>query len=79
MEISCENTHTLIPYLKIVNEVLQTYLERVIPEIGGATGRDIFEILSENSQDTKVSFSLPFNRSFEEMQTISWSLWNINF
>ena len=69
MKISCENTHTLIPYLKIVNEVLQAYLERVLPDVGGATGRDdIFEILSKDSQDTKVSFSLPFNRPFEEIQ-----------
>ncbi len=68
MKISCENTHTLIPYLNIVNEVLQAYLERVIPGVGGTTGSDIFEILAENSQDTKVSFSLPFNRPFEEIQ-----------
>jgi Tc toxin complex TcA C-terminal TcB-binding domain/Neuraminidase-like domain/Putative peptidoglycan binding domain/Salmonella virulence plasmid 28.1kDa A protein len=74
MQISCENTHTLIPYLTIVNEVLQTYLERVVPRLGEATTtngdkeEDIFKILSEDSQDTKISFSLPFNLPLEEIQ-----------
>src|SRR5215211_1341274 len=69
MQINCENTHTLIPYLNIVNDVLQAYLDTVVPRPGGATEIDIFEILSKDSQDTKISFSLPFNLPFEEIQT----------
>ena len=69
MQISCENTHTLIPYLNIVNDVLQAYLGKVVPGLGGATGKDIFEILYQDSQDTKISFSLPFNLPLEEIQT----------
>jgi hypothetical protein len=65
LQISCENTHSLIPYLNIVNEVLQSYLESAAPALGG----DIFKTLSKDSQDTNISFSLPFNLPFEEIQT----------
>ncbi|HET6717161.1 MAG TPA: Tc toxin subunit A, partial [Nitrososphaeraceae archaeon] len=65
LKISCENTHTLIPYLTIVNEVLQSYLENATPTLG----EDIFKTLSENSQNTNISFSLPYNLPFEEIQT----------
>ena len=69
MKINCENTHTLIPYLNIVNEILESYLEKVIPTLGGTEGEYIFEMLSKNSQDTNISFSLPFNLPFEEIQS----------
>lgn len=62
LELTCENTHTLIPYLTIVNEVLEQYLEE--------PGEDIYKKLSENtgSPDEKISFALPVNLPLEELR-----------
>jgi hypothetical protein len=54
-KLTCEATNTLIPYLSIVNEVLEEYL-----------GSDIYNTLSK--KETKISFSLPFNLFSEELQ-----------
>lgn len=59
LKLTCENTHTLIPYLIIVNEVLENYLENVVQG-------DIFEKLSQSSE--KISFNLPFNLLLEELR-----------
>jgi len=59
LKLTCENTHTLIPYLIIVNEVLENYLEKVVQG-------DIFEKLSQSSE--KISFNLPFNLLLEELK-----------
>ena len=62
LELTCENTHTLIPYLTIVNEVLERYLKHILSQ------EDIYEKFSERSRLTKVSFSLPFNLPLEELR-----------
>lgn len=59
LRLTCENTHTKIPYLTIVNEVLETYLKQIM--LG-----DIFEKLSQSSE--KISFVLPFNLPLEELR-----------
>jgi hypothetical protein len=59
LRLTCENTHTLIPYLTIVNEVLETYLESIV-------GEDIYDVLSRKG--TKLSFSLPFMLPLEELR-----------
>lgn len=56
--LSCKNTDTRIPYLTIVNEVLERYLERVFEE------EDIYEVLTE----ARLSFHQPFNLPFEELR-----------
>ena len=58
LQVTCENTHTLIPYLTIVNEVLETYLKTVV-------SGDVFEKLSKQAE--KSSFCLPFNLPLEEV------------
>jgi hypothetical protein len=66
LELTCDNTHTLIPYLTIVNEVLERYVESIViqqPDEG-----DVYEKFSENSLLTKVSFSLPLNLPLEELR-----------
>ncbi len=57
LKLTCENTHTLIPYLTIVNEVLQKYLEETL-------GKPIFEKMSDSNEN--ISFGLPFNLPLEE-------------
>ncbi|MCK5555977.1 MAG: hypothetical protein KAI76_07060, partial [Alphaproteobacteria bacterium] len=58
VDLTCENTKTIIPYLQIVNEVLEQYLEK---EFDPA---DIYDTLA-NAQN---SVSLPFNLYLEELR-----------
>ena len=58
LELTPQNTNTLIPYLTIVNEVLETYLDH-------AGHRDIYRTLSDPS--VKVSFRVPFSQPFTEL------------
>ena len=57
---TCENTDTSVQYLTIVNEVLEAYLQKVVPG-------NVFEKLS--LANTRVSFALPFNMPLEELRT----------
>lgn len=59
LQVTCENTHTLIPYLTIVNEILENYLQTVI-------SGNIYEKLANSSE--KISFGLPFSLPLEEMR-----------
>ena len=55
LQLNPENTNSLIPYLTLVNEVLETYLDQ-------AGHADIYSILSDPS--VKVSFRVPFSLPF---------------
>lgn len=59
LNLTCENTHTLIPYITIVNEVLEAYLNQQL-SVG-----DIFEKMSQGSE--KISFSVPYNQPMQEL------------
>jgi hypothetical protein len=59
LPLTCENTNTLVPYLTIVNEVLERYLKAVV--VG-----DVFETLAD--RDEKRSFGLPFNLALAELR-----------
>ena len=58
LQLTPENTNSLLPYLTIVNEVLETYLDQ-------AGHADIYSILSDPS--VKVSFRVPFSLPFAEL------------
>ena len=58
LQLTCENTNTLIPYLDIINEILETYIAEV-------TGSDAYQILS----DADNSFNQPFNLPLTELRT----------
>ena len=58
LPLTCANTDTLIPYLTIVNEVLERYLEMVFET------DDIYADLTEAG----LSFHQPFNLPFAELQ-----------
>lgn len=64
LKLNCENTHTKIPYLTIVNEVLEKHLKDYL-ESTRVQG-DIFEELSNASEN--ISFALPFNLPLEELR-----------
>lgn len=58
LELSCQNTNELIPYLQIVNEVLGAYIE------GEEEEDDAFELLNSASN----SLLMPFNLPLEELR-----------
>jgi len=60
LQLTCENTNTLVPYLEIVNEVLEEYLKLVTET------EDVYELLSRED----VSFRLPFNLPLSELRLI---------
>ena len=59
LPLSPANTGTLIPYLTIVNEVLEAYLDQ-------AGHGDIYTLLA--NPDLKVSFRVPFSLPFAELR-----------
>lgn len=56
LRLSCKNTDTEIPYLQVVNEVLEQYLGQVIPST------DVYESLRTADWSTRQ----PFNLALEE-------------
>ncbi|MBR7837209.1 hypothetical protein KDL01_28285 [Actinospica durhamensis] len=55
LQLTCDNTNTLIPYLQIVDEVLEAALTKLL-------GKDPYQVLSDptNKATCQVPFSLPF-------------------
>ena len=58
LKLTCENTNTLVPYLTIVDEVLEAFLASIV-------GGDIYETLADPTD--KVSFRVPFSLPFAEL------------
>ena len=56
LKLSCQNTNTEIPYLQVVNEVLENYLEQE------ASSTDVYEMLRTSDWSCRQ----PFNLSLEE-------------
>lgn len=56
LKLNCQNTNTEIPYLQVVNEVLEQYLTQEIPTT------DVYETL----RTADWSCRQPFNRALEE-------------
>jgi len=59
--LTCQNTTTEIPYLDVVNDVLEQYIH-TLPEIGT---KDAYGVLSK----WDLSFNLPFNLPLEQLRT----------
>ncbi len=55
LTLTCENTNRLVPYLTIVNEVLETYLGQVL-------GADPYTVIASaaNTSSCQVPWSLPY-------------------
>jgi len=59
LDLSCKNTSEFVPYLDIVNEVLETYLREVIPL---ASTPALYQHLAEQDGSFKQPFLLPMER-----------------
>ncbi|MFJ8476351.1 neuraminidase-like domain-containing protein [Kitasatospora sp. NPDC094011] len=59
LQLTCDNTNTLVPYLSIVDKVMEDWIQaHVLP----ATQPDVYAVLSDPAQkfSCQVPFSLPF-------------------
>ncbi|MGZ8842403.1 MAG: neuraminidase-like domain-containing protein, partial [Pyrinomonadaceae bacterium] len=66
LELTCKNTNDYVPYLDVVNEVLEAYLKDTIPElkkqVPPANTEDLYEHLSKQAGSFKQPFTLPMER-----------------
>ena len=75
--LNCKNTHELIPYLKIINEVLENFIYTQYHELDDDTLPDrntiensVYELLSKRIVDGKIySFRQPFHLPLVELET----------
>jgi hypothetical protein len=69
IKLSCENTNTPIPYIDLVNEILEYYVARGIldREVAYDTGETSAEELSANAQSYG---NKPFHRAYEKLASV---------
>lgn len=67
MQLTCENTNTVIPYIDIVNEILEYYI--VNGNLGGFTGHDIAEGTDPNDllADPQFVISAAYDKTNNEV------------
>ncbi len=68
LQLTCENSNTQIPYLQVVNEVLEAYLQQAdaVP--------DIFSTLSSAKQSMLLPFNLPLQSLRLYLHHFGWKL-----
>jgi hypothetical protein len=70
LEVTCHNTHTPIPYLVIVNEILENAIAISTGFAGGLDDRVAVHssVYKNTLQGSVESFGLPFNFPFEQVK-----------
>lgn len=66
IELTCENTNTLIPYLQIVNNLLANTLKDALTQSNSLIGGDVYLTLA----NSYFPFNLPFNLPLQQMQAV---------
>src|SRR5260370_12678991 len=80
IKLSCENTNTALPYVDLVNEILETYVAQGDRTAAKDTGDSTADELAANPQFTNEDayiklkaqvypLTLPFDRSLEVVRT----------
>jgi|CXWL01.1.fsa_nt_gi protocatechuate 3,4-dioxygenase beta subunit len=59
LELTCKNTNEYIPYLDLVNEILESYIDGTASHTAGTT---IYKHLAEQDGSFKQPFTLPLER-----------------
>jgi hypothetical protein len=59
LELTCKNTNDYVPYLDLVNEILERYLKDVAPPVNA---RGLYQYLAEQEGSFKQPFTLPIER-----------------
>ncbi len=70
LPLTCENTETMMPYLDIINEILENYLAQSHKPDDGPTNRSEAHKMVYGTilPHAKTSFRLPFSLALEELQ-----------
>lgn len=66
IELTCDNTNNLVPYLQIVNNLMATTLENALRQSNSLIGDDVYLTLA----NSYYPFNLPFNLPLEQIETI---------
>ena len=67
LELTCKNTDEYVPYLDVVNEVLERYVWETLPRPVGAT---FTKYLYQHLADSTGSFQQPFTLPIERLETL---------
>ena len=70
LELTCDNTHELVPYLEIINEILENYIATLQGYSGDFQDRAAVATLvyRDTLKDAVHSFRQPFHLPFEEIR-----------
>ncbi|MGS0688323.1 Tc toxin subunit A-related protein [Nakamurella sp. GG22] len=70
LEVTCHNSHTPIPYLVIVNEILENQIALSTGFAGGLDDRVAVRasVYKNTLQNSAKTFGLPFNLAFEQVK-----------
>lgn len=66
--LNCENAHREIPYLEVVNEVLESYIKNTL--LGEDADFHLNASINGNISTTNLSFLHPINYHFEELKVL---------
>jgi hypothetical protein len=66
IELTCENTNNLVPYLQIVNNLMANTLENALLQSNSLMGDDVYLTLA----NSYYPFNLPFNLPLEQIETV---------
>lgn len=66
IELTCENTNGLVPYLQIVNNLMANTLENALKQSGNLIGGDVYLTLA----NSYYPFNLPFNLPLQQIETV---------
>jgi len=63
LDLTCSNTNDYVPYLDIVNEILERYIWELLPHPVGATlNKFLYKHLAEQERSFQQPFTLPIER-----------------
>lgn len=66
IELTCENTNNLVPYLQIVNNLMANTLENALKQSNSLMGDDVYLTLA----NSYYPFNLPFNLPLQQIETV---------
>lgn len=72
LELTCENTNAVVPYLLIINEIKQRYVAEVMRGIPGTTNNTTVDMWAEFARPFAVSTALGYQQTRQFAQANTW-------
>ncbi|MBC7774041.1 MAG: hypothetical protein H7246_01280, partial [Phycisphaerae bacterium] len=72
LELTCENTNAVVPYLLIINEIKQRYITEVVKGISGIPANYTVDIWAEFAKPFAVSTLLGYQQTRPFVQANTW-------